>query len=96
MAGYVLTREADADIQDIAVQSITNWGFARAQIYVTALHALFERLAAFPDMGRDAGHIRSGYLRMDSGSHAAFYRKTPTGILVVRVLHQRMDFVRHL
>ena len=33
---------------------------------------------------------------MGSASHAIFYRKTETGILIVRVLHERMDFTRYL
>ena len=72
------------------------WGLARAEQYIHALHEAFERLAEFPNLGRDASDIRPGYLRMGSGSHSVFYRKTERGILIVRVLHERMDFSRHL
>ncbi|MGZ9116264.1 MAG: type II toxin-antitoxin system RelE/ParE family toxin, partial [Methylocystis sp.] len=30
------------------------------------------------------------------GAHVVFYRKAPKGVEVVRVLHRRMDFQRHL
>ncbi len=72
------------------------WGFARSEIYIMGLHETFERLAEFPDMGRNVDHIRAGYMQMESGRHAIFYRKIESSILIVRVLHERMDFVRHL
>ena len=53
-------------------------------------------LAEFPDLGRDAGRIRPGYRQMETASHTVFYRRIADGILIVRVLHQRMDFERHL
>ena len=71
-------------------------GLARAEYYILSLHEAFERLAEFPDMGRNDDEIRPGYLQIESASHAIFYRKTETGILIVRVLHERMDFRRHL
>jgi toxin ParE1/3/4 len=96
MGSYALSRQADNDIQAIAEDSVRTWGLARAETYILALHQAFQQLSEFPDMGRDVSHIRPGYRRMDSNSHAVFYKKTDSGVLIVRVLHQRMDFVRHL
>jgi toxin ParE1/3/4 len=96
IGSYTLSRKADADVQDIAEESVKRWGLARAEQYILALHEAFERLAKFPNLGRDASEIRPGYLRMESGSHSVFYRKTKSGVLIVRVLHERMDFKRHL
>ncbi len=96
MGSYTLSGEADADIEAIAQNSVQQWGIARAETYILGLHQAFQLLADFPDMGRDASHIRPGYLQMATVSHAVFYRKTGGGILIVRVLHQRMDFRRHL
>ncbi len=95
MATYILSGEADIDIQDIAESSIQQWGLARAEKYVLGLHEAVQRLAEFPDIGRDARQIRPGYFRMEVSSHAVFYRKTENGILIIRVLHERMDFARH-
>ena len=63
---------------------------------MAGLHRAFGTLAAFPDAGRDIGALRSGYLRFEHERHSIFYRKTDAGILVVRVLHQRMRPERHL
>jgi toxin ParE1/3/4 len=70
-------------------------GALPAEKYVLGLHEAFRRLAEFPDIGRDARHIRPGYFRMEVASHTVFYRKTDEGILIIRVLHERMDFARH-
>lgn len=96
MGDYALSRTADADIQAIAEFSLQQWGFARTEQYILGLHETFRILAEFPDLGRDANDIRTGYRRIETASHSVFYRKTETGVLIVRVLHQHMDFRRHL
>lgn len=96
MASYTLSGEADADIEAIAEASLRQWGLVRAEKYILELHETFRRLAAFPDLGRDASHIRPGYQKIEAASHSVFYRKTEDGVLIVRVLHQHMDFERHL
>lgn len=96
MANYVLSRKAAADVEAIAEFSLQRWDMARAERYVLGLHETFRTLAEFPDLGRDASDIRAGYRRIDTASHAVFYRKTEDGILIVRILHQQMDFGRHL
>ncbi len=60
------------------------------------LHRAFDRLAEFPDIGRHANNIRSGYWQMDFASLAIFYRSIESGVLIVRVLLARMDFAQHL
>jgi toxin ParE1/3/4 len=96
MRKYTLSGEADADIEAIAEESVKQWGLARAEKYILGLHEAFTRLAEFPDIGRDASHIRSGYMRLERASHSVFYRKNASGVVIVRVLHERMDFQRHL
>ncbi len=87
---------ARADINRIAGHSTAEWGLARARTYVHALHDTFQQLAEFPELGRKASHIRLAYLRMDSGSHVIFNQKRENGILIIRILHERMDFLPHL
>lgn len=96
MGSYVLSRRADTDIEAIAETSLRHWGLARAEQYIMGLHETFHMLAEFPELGRDAGEIRPGYRKIETASHSIFYRKTETGVLIMRVLHQNMDFGRHL
>lgn len=96
MGNYVLSQTAEKDIRQIARTSIENWGLVRTERYILGLNETFERLAKYPDLGRKVDVIRPGYLQTASGTHAICYRKTETGILIMRVLHQHMDVMRHL
>jgi toxin ParE1/3/4 len=93
---YKLSHEADADIKEIARSSAAQWAMERAGRYILGLHQTCIALADYRDIGRDASYIRPGYMRIESGSHVIFYQAPNAGIPVVRVLRQRMDFVRHL
>jgi len=90
VGSYTLSNEADADIEQIARDSLEKWGLPQAERYIFSLHEAFERLSEFPRMGRDASSVRSGYMRMEVGSHTVFYLQVDADILIVRVLHQRM------
>lgn len=96
MSSYTLSGAADADIEAISRDSIGRWGLARAEDYILGLHRVLETLAAFPEAGRDVGELRPGYRRFEHERHSIFYRQIEDGILVVRVLHQRMQPRRHL
>ncbi len=55
-----------------------------------------EIVAARPARGRVCDDIRPGYRRVSVGSHMVFYREMEAAIVIVRILHQGMDFDRHL
>lgn len=96
MADYRLARKAAADFRAIARDSLEKWGEARAERYLAELFEAAQRLADFPDIGRDAGSVRPGMMRMATASHVFFYRKREGGVLIIRILHERMDFLAHL
>jgi toxin ParE1/3/4 len=55
-----------------------------------------ETIAQNPQRGRPCDEIREGYRWYPSGSHVVFYRITTKEVVVVRILHQRMDFNLHV
>ena len=55
-----------------------------------------ERIAADPRLGRSCEDIRAGYRRYSAQAHMVFFRIGENGIDIIRVLHQSMDFPRHL
>ncbi|MCP1535986.1 type II toxin-antitoxin system RelE/ParE family toxin [Methylorubrum extorquens] len=68
-----------------------------AERYIRLLAGGFDRLAEDPARGLRADEIRKGYFRLSVGSHVLFYRLgADGGIEVIRILHGRMDFKRHL
>jgi hypothetical protein len=49
VGNYVLSRQADADIEAIAEFSLQRWGLTHAERYILGLHEMFRMPAAFPD-----------------------------------------------
>ena len=93
---YQLTEEAVRDVEGILEYSVINFGANQAQHYFEALKECIELLADNPGMGHSAEDILSDYLRFSFESHVIFYKVLSSSILVVRVLHERMDTKRHM
>jgi toxin ParE1/3/4 len=90
MAPYRLSRLAEADLRDIATYTLQTWRRDQAIRYVDDLEACCLRLADNPTLGRACDHVWPGLRRLEHGRHVLFYRIEAKGILVSRVLHQRM------
>lgn len=96
MSGYVLTPAARADLDALWTFGETQWGAARAELYIREIQRAVETVAKDPRRGRPCDDIREGYFKFAVGSHLLFYRRRADVIDIVRILHQRMDFDRHL
>lgn len=48
-------------------------------------------MAATPNIGSDRSHISSGLRKSASGVHHIYYRVVGNTVIIVRVMHQRMD-----
>ena len=93
---YRLSPRASSDLEAIWLYSFETWSADQADTYHMQITARLERLAAGELQGTDCGYIRSGYFKLMVGSHLAFFRQAEYGFEVVRILHQSMDFDRHL
>ena len=91
MASFELTHAARSDLLNIARYTQSQWGKAQRNRYLARFDAAFHRLAASPRLGEACDHVRPGYRKFPVGSHLIFYRLTPDGVRIVRILHQRMD-----
>lgn len=96
MTAFKLSRRARADIGGIWRYSRDNWSVAQADRYVNAIREAISAAAREPEHGRSCAPAAADYYRVTAGSHFVFYRIALGGIVVARVLHQRMDFIRHL
>ena len=96
MTRYVLSPRAQADIDDIWDYTADRWNEDQAQRYIADIRRAIETVARDPPRGRPCDHIRRGYRKFSVNTHVVFFRAVATGIEVVRVLHQSMDFGRHL
>jgi len=91
-----LTKEAERDLINIFLFGVEHFGAVQAERYSSLLTAKIESAAANPSFGADYDFVRSGLLRYEATSHAIYYLQTSDGILVLRILHGRMDPARHL
>ena len=75
--------------------TLRTWGSAQAARYLGELEACCQMLAGNPALGRSCDNVRPGLRRLEHGKHVVFYRQERGGILVSRILHQRMLPDRH-
>ena len=87
---------ARRDLADIWSYSVETWGVTQASGYLDAFQTTLKLIDAEAVAVRDASDIRPGLLRYPVGSHVLFFRLLPSRIRVVRILHNHMDFKRHL
>ena len=96
MTKIEFTHDAERDLINIFLYGIEQFGPVQAERYAKTLNAKIEMAAEHPDFGADYGFVVEGVRRYVSVSHAIYYRPKQSGILVLRVLHGRMDPARHL
>lgn len=96
MAGYRLASNAVADLRGIRTYTRERWGGAQATRYVTQLRDRMRWLAASSDRGRRRADLGKGLFSYPEGSHIIYFRWSEAVLEVVRVLHHRMDPLRHL
>ena len=90
----VLSPAAQTDLEDIWLYSAEQWGRQQTNSYLAKLRAAIAKSPKRP--GKPCGYIRPGYWRLNCGSHVILYLRGETELDIKRVLHQSMDFTRHL
>ena len=96
MPEYRLSSSAEADLAGIAGYTIETFGIEQARRYRDAFEVCFGKLAENPGSGRSAERLAPGLRRFEHGAHVIFYVEDEVGVLIVRILHARMDASRHL
>ena len=67
------------------------WGKDQADRYNMSLDVAFDRLAEYPESGRERPSLRAGIRVMPVERHLVVYRIEPAGVLIMRIVHQSMD-----
>jgi toxin ParE1/3/4 len=96
VAKFRFSRRAEADLLSIGEYTLRKWGETQAARYLGELEDCCLMLARNPALGRLCEHVRPGLRRFEHGRHVLFYRQEPRGILISRILHQRMLAERHV
>lgn len=93
---YKLSRRAEFDLAEIYEEGIFKFGFLQAQKYFLEMHEAFGVLAENAHIGRDASEFIQDLKRFAFKAHTIFYLITANVIFIIRVLSQRMDYMRYL
>lgn len=72
------------------------WGDERTARYMAALRDTMKGLLSGCAIGRERDDLRPGLQMTASGRHCIFFEADRSRVLVVRVLHERMNYLRHL
>jgi len=91
-----LSPSAEVDLDEIWFYGVEQWDVAQADGYQEKLLDMATFLAEHPELGKDRPEIKPGYKSYAVGSHIIFFWVIDDVLRVIRILHQRMDYVRHL
>jgi len=95
MSRATLSNAAVSDLRDIWWYTAGNWGVEQADRYADDIQSVCDDLASVKKIGRPV-HEHVGYFRYTIARHVIFFKEQGDAIFVARILHERMDLVRHL
>jgi toxin ParE1/3/4 len=86
-----LSSRALADLEEIRLYTIENWGKTQWLSYYRQLVTAFERITERPELGKDRSLFVSGMRSINCERHVIFYKRldAATGApVVLRIVHQ--------
>lgn len=91
MSNYIISQEAQRELENIFLNTLEEWGEAQADMYLDDLYRIINMLGDNPNLGRLRHEIREGYRSFPQGSHIIFFAEHNTKIAILRVLHSSRD-----
>lgn len=98
MSAYKVSQAAFNDLVDIGAYTEQEWGVNQRDNYLDSIEDRFEVLASnneHPTI-KDRSEISKRCFSSNINEHIIIFRKTKYGVRIIRVLHKRMDFMRHI
>lgn len=91
MSRFELANRAAADLLEIVRSTHQSWGGAQAQRNREELELAFQHLSLTRDIGRKRDATAPGLRSFPVAQQVAFYIERKDRIIVVRILHPRMN-----
>ncbi len=91
-----LSRDATTDLQNISDYTFEQWGEEQEEYYLKRIYARFEEIRADRTRFRHRNELFDGCQVAPVGRHLIFFLVKDDIIVASRILHQSMDFPRHL
>jgi toxin ParE1/3/4 len=103
MARVIFSPRAKRDIVEALAYTQERWSAVQARAYGEIIREALNAIAQDPRRGKSRDDVRPGVLAYHIGQcgsrarHVVFYRVRADGVVeVIRLLHDAMDFERHL
>ena len=98
MTDFILSESAKKDLRNITTYTMETWSETQAIKYYNILLDACEYLASRQSpVGRSYDGIRPDLYGFHCARHIIFYRYLSSNrVRIVRILHERMDYPRHL
>ena len=97
MAKFHLSKEAVEDLDSIWLYTLETWSEDQADFYYHELVKACQDIANRPTyLDKEYQEIMPGLYGHHIYKHLIFYILVEDGVEIVRILHERMDFERHL
>ncbi len=96
MSLYVFSKGAENDLVEIYHYGFINYGENKADLYIEALKEKCQFLADMPNLYPDCDEFNPPVKIHHHQKHLIIYVIETDGLLIVRVLHERMDIQQHM
>ena len=97
MGKFFISEKAKTDLLQIGNYTAQYWSEEQAETYVRMILQECSEIAKRPIIGRSYSEYRPGLKGHTCGHHVIFYRIiSDTQVRIIRILHERMDFPRHI
>ncbi|PYB74057.1 MULTISPECIES: type II toxin-antitoxin system RelE/ParE family toxin [Rhizobium] len=96
MKRLIVSPRAARDIDGIFDYTEEQWGLDQAITYTLGLKSSLQEICEGGRRGRKIPQLTKAYLIVTYQSHYLVYRETRQAIVLIRILHQRMNIGRHL
>ena len=93
MLDLLLTPKARLDLEEIYEYSFRVWGVTQADLYQDQLFHFMQLICKNPFLGTNYSYSSIAYRKLTANKHLIFYRLEKSSIIVVRILHEKMDIL---
>ncbi len=93
---FRLALAARASLRSVGRYTQKTWGEMQRRKYIDAMDARFHDLATSPEKGRLRDGLSPGLRSYQEGKRVIFYRVKEREILIIDILHERMEPALHL
>lgn len=92
---YILSQEADFDLEEIFEYSYAEFGLNQAIKYLGEIDDVFIKIVNTPEIGRTRYEIKQGLYSIPIGMHIVFYRILTDHVRIVRILYGGRDLPKN-